>query len=150
MDDKRYMRLALGLAAQAAAMDEVPVGAVIVGLDGSVIGEGYNNKENSRDATCHAEINAIRTACRGLDSWRLTGATLYVTLEPCPMCAGAMVQARIKRLVYGADDPKAGAAGSAVNITSNPAFNHRLEVTAGVCEDECALLLKEYFAAKRR
>jgi len=150
MRDEYYMDLALKQAAMAAELDEAPVGAIIVSREGQIIGAGHNLKESRRDATLHAEMTAIRGACHLLNSWRLLGATIYVTLEPCPMCAGAMIQARLARLVYAAADPKAGAAGSLVDLLRFPAFNHQLEVISGVKEKEAAQLLKEFFRHKRK
>ncbi|MCR4962324.1 MAG: tRNA adenosine(34) deaminase TadA [Firmicutes bacterium] len=138
------------LEAQAAAdIAEVPVGAVVV-KDGRIIGRGHNRKETGKDATLHAEMIAIRQACACLGGWRLPGAALYVTLEPCPMCAGALVQARVARLVYAAPDPKSGACGSVMNICEHPALNHRLIVEGGLEEERAALLLKQFFRQKRQ
>lgn len=147
--DERFMREALSEARRAFDLDEVPVGAVVV-YEGSIIGRGHNQKETSQDPTCHAEMVAIREASGRLGQWRLSGTTMYVTLEPCPMCAGALVQARVDRLVFGALDPKAGACGSIVNLVREPRFNHRMEVTSGVLGDQCAALLKEFFARLRQ
>ena len=143
------MRLALAQAEQSAARDEVPVGCVIV-QDGIVVGRGHNLTEGLQDATAHAEIVAIGAASGTLGSWRLTDCTLYVTLEPCAMCAGAMILARIGRLVYGARDPKAGACGSVLDVIHEPRLNHRVPVTAGVLEYDCGEILKEFFRRKRR
>ncbi|SHM72263.1 tRNA(adenine34) deaminase [Caldanaerovirga acetigignens] len=129
-------------------IDEVPVGAVIV-KDGSIIARAYNTREMSQDATAHAEILAIKKACEAMGSWRLIGCTLYVTLEPCPMCAGAIILARLDRVVFGAWDPKAGAAGSVVNLFEVERFNHHPEVISGVLAEECGALLKEFFRQKR-
>jgi len=148
-DDIFYMRQALELARLAAEQDEVPVGAVIV-ADGRVVGSGYNCRESGRDATLHAEMIAIRAACAEMGGWRLPRSTIYVSLEPCPMCAGAMVQARVERLVYAAPDPKAGAAGTLLDIVRCPELNHQLEVTGGVLAEEAAALLRRFFAAKRQ
>ncbi len=147
--DHYYMGLGLEQARLAAARQEVPVGAVVV-CGGQVVGLGFNRKETEKDATLHGEMIAIRQACQALGGWRLPDSTLYVTLEPCPMCAGAMVQARITRLVYGAPDPKSGAAGSLLNIVADPRFNHRLQVTAGVREAEAAALLRDFFHQRRQ
>ena len=147
--DEEYMALALAEAAIAAEEDETPVGAIIV-ANGKIIGRGHNLRESGKDATLHAEMIAIREACKNLGGWRLPGATIYVTLEPCPMCAGAMVQARIERLVYGAADPKSGAAGSVIDLVRMDALNHQMEVVAGILADESAALLKSFFAAKRK
>lgn len=146
--DEYYMQQALALAEQAASEDEVPVGAIVV-VEGEIIGRGYNQRESGRDATLHAEMIALREACAALSGWRLPAATLYVTLEPCPMCAGAMVNARVPRLVFGAYDPKAGASGSVLDITDCAQLNHRLLVTGGVLAKESAELLKGFFAKKR-
>lgn len=139
---------AIALARAAAADGEVPVGAVVL-HEGVVVGRGANRREGARDPTAHAEILAIREAARTLGRWRLTGATLVVTLEPCAMCAGAMVLGRIDRLVYGAVDPKAGAAGSLMNLCADPRLNHRMEVVAGVRAAECGALLQEFFRSRR-
>jgi len=147
-DDEEGMRAALREAERAAENDEVPVGCVIV-HDGLVIGRGRNQVETLQDATAHAEIVAIGAASEAIGGWRLTDCTLYVTLEPCAMCAGAMVLARVGRLVYGAPDPKAGACGSVLNVIHEPRLNHRVEVTAGVLAEACGELLRRFFAAKR-
>jgi tRNA(adenine34) deaminase len=147
--DEYFMRLALREADRALAHDDVPVGAVVV-LDGEVIGVGHNERELREDPTSHAETLAIREAARALGSWRLLGTTLYVTLEPCAMCAGAMVQARVTRLVFGTLDPKAGAVGSLYNLVEEPRHNHRLQVTSGILADDCRLLLKTFFGALRQ
>ena len=146
--DAQFMREALALARQAEAAGEVPVGAVLV-KDGVVVGSGWNHPIGTQDPTAHAEIAALRAAAQALGNYRLMDTTLYVTLEPCSMCAGALVHERVKRLVYGAADPKAGAAGSVFDIVRAPALNHRLEVDGGVLADECALLLKGFFAQRR-
>lgn len=145
---EHFMREALVEARSAFEKEEVPVGAVIV-MNGTIIGRGHNLKETSSDPTCHAEMVAIREAARYLGSWRLSGATMYVTLEPCPMCAGALIQARVDRLVFGCFDPKAGACGSLLNLAQDPRFNHRLEVISGVLEEECRSLLKGFFQRLR-
>lgn len=142
------MRRALALAQQAAAIGEVPVGAVAV-VDGRVIGEGYNRKESDQDPTAHAEMIALRQAADSLKSWRLIGVTLYATLEPCPMCAGAMIQGRLERLVYGARDARFGADGTIVDVLGEPRFNHRVRVTAGVLEEDAAALLQQFFRQLR-
>jgi tRNA(adenine34) deaminase len=140
---------ALQLAEQAASEDEVPVGAVVV--HGSrVIGVGYNQREALSDPTAHAEMIAITQAATALADWRLEDCTLYVTLEPCPMCAGAIVQARIPRVVYGARDPKAGAVDSLFRLLDDPRLNHRASITGGVLAEQCGWLLSEFFAAKRK
>lgn len=146
--DEGFMRRALELARAAEAAGEVPVGAVIV-RDGRIIGEGSNRPIGTHDPTAHAEMIALRAAAAVSDSYRLTGTTLYVTLEPCAMCAGAMVHARVQRLVYAATDPRAGAAGSIFNVVQNPALNHRIDCEAGVLGDECAAMLRGFFAARR-
>jgi tRNA(adenine34) deaminase len=146
--DEAFMQRALELAAQAASLGEVPVGAVAV-KDGVVVGEGLNRRELDRDPFSHAELNAMRRAAERLGVWRLTGVTVYVTLEPCAMCAGAMVQGRVDRLVFGASDPKAGAVGSLYDLTRDSRHNHRLEVTSGVLAAECSDVLKRFFKALR-
>ncbi|MFI5371460.1 MAG: tRNA adenosine(34) deaminase TadA [Candidatus Eisenbacteria bacterium] len=147
-DDEQGMRAALREAERSASIDEVPVGCVIV-HDGMVIGRGHNQVESLKDATAHAEIVAIGAASTAIDGWRLNDCTLYVTLEPCAMCAGAIVLARVPRLVYGAADPKAGACGSVLDVIHERRLNHRVEVTAGVLAEECGALLKDFFAGKR-
>lgn len=144
MNDETFMHRALLEAKKAYLKGEVPVGAVIT-LDGQVIARAHNRREELQDPTAHAEILAIREAAAKLRSWRLVGATIYVTLEPCPMCAGALVLARIGRLVYGAADPKSGAAGSVMNLVNHEVLNHRVSVTSGILEDECSALLKQFF-----
>jgi tRNA(adenine34) deaminase len=148
-DDERFMREALALGQQAAEDGEVPVGCVIV-HSGKIIARGHNQRELLQDPTAHAEMIAITQAAAALGSWRLEDTTLYVTLEPCPMCAGAIIQARIPRVVYGADDPKAGAAGSVVDIFGAGLFNHDVEVIAGVLADESARLLSDFFRDLRQ
>ena len=143
------MRLALGQAAEARRRGEVPVGAVVV-LDGQVVGEGSNQPIAAYDATAHAEIVAIRAAGARVGNYRLTGATLYVTIEPCQMCVGAMVHARIARLVYGTREPKAGAIESAMRAHEHPALNHRIEAVGGVLDAECRALIQEFFADRRQ
>jgi len=149
MEDHRWMGEALAEAAAAGDMGEVPIGAVIVRY-GAVIGRGHNLRETDKDPTLHAEMIAIRDAARHLGGWRLSGSTLYVTIEPCPMCAGAILMARIDRVVYGAADPKAGCAGSLYDLLTDERFNHRVEVTAGVREAECGTVIREFFQDKRR
>ena len=146
--DEKFMRQALALAAEAAAEGEVPVGAVIV-KDGEVIATGRNRREIGKQALAHAEIEAIANACAALGGWRLFGCTLYVTLEPCPMCAGAVINARIDRVVYGAPDPKAGSCGSLTDLFALP-YNHQPQVQRGVLEAECAAVLKEFFRSLRK
>ena len=142
------MKLALEEAAKAARQGEVPIGAVLV-KEGVIVAADHNRREQLGDATAHAELLVIRQAGRLLGGWRLSGTTLYVTLEPCPMCAGALVQARVDRLVYGAADPKGGAAGTLYNIVRDERLNHRLSVTAGILENECASLLQDFFRSRR-
>jgi tRNA(adenine34) deaminase len=148
MNWEEPMREALALAREAAERGEVPVGAVVV-LEGRIVGRGANARESARDPTAHAELLAIQDAARTLGRWRLSGATLVVTLEPCAMCAGAMVLARIDRLVLGASDPKAGAAGSLMDLTADPRLNHRFPVERGVLAEEAAELLRAFFRARR-
>ena len=143
------MRLALDEAALALAHDDVPIGAVVVGADGSVLSVGHNERELSGDPTAHAEVLALRRAATAVGSWRLEGCTLVVTLEPCTMCAGALVLSRVDRLVYGAADPKAGAVGSLWDAVRDRRLNHRPEVVSGVLADECGELLREFFATQR-
>ena len=147
--DEDYMAEALRLASQAMELDEVPVGAVIV-RGGRIIGRAYNQREMLNDPTAHAEMIAITQAAQEVGGWRLEGCTMYVTLEPCAMCAGAMVLARLPRLVYGAKDPKAGAVGSLYDIPRDGRLNHVVDVTAGVLEAECGEILSEFFRRKRK
>ena len=147
-DDTHYMERALAQARQAAVVGEVPVGAVLI-RDGSVLAEAHNLIESTPDATAHAEMLVLREAARQLQSWRLEGVTLYVTLEPCPMCAGAMVLARIDRLVYAAPDPKKGAVDSVYDVLRHPANNHRIEVSSGLLSEPAGQLLREFFGARR-
>ncbi len=147
--DADYMQRALVLARAAAAQGEVPVGALVV-RGSEIIGEGANRPIGQHDPSAHAEIEALRAAGRALGDYRLTGATLYVTLEPCIMCASAIVHARIDRVVFGAWDPKAGAAGSIADVFAIPQLNHRVDVFGGVLAEECATLLSEFFRARRR
>ncbi len=144
---EEYMRLALQLAEQAAAEGEVPVGAVVV-RDGEVIGTGRNRREKNKNALAHAELEAIDAACRHLGGWRLFGCELYVTLEPCAMCAGAIINARIDRVIQGASDPKAGSCGSLVDLFALP-YNHRPELITGVLEEECRSQLQAFFRTLR-
>lgn len=148
MDDEAFMRRALALARRAAEEGEVPVGAVLV-ADGRIVGEGWNRPISSRDPTSHAETEAIRAAARMLGNYRFSGATLFVTLEPCAMCAGAILHARIGRVVFGAPDPKTGAAGSVVNLFADARLNHHASVQGGVLAEECGALLRAFFAARR-
>lgn len=149
MEDEKYMRRALELAKQAAAEEETPIGAVIV-YDGRIIGEGYNKRNQRGNPLCHAEIEAINQASDLIGDWRLEECTMYVTLEPCPMCAGAIVQARIPRVVLGAMNPKAGCAGSIMNLLQEERFNHQVQVERGVLEEESRQLMQEFFADLRR
>jgi len=146
--DRQFMSRALELAREAAGRGEVPVGAVLV-KDGQIIAEASNQPIGLNDPSAHAEILALRRGGECLGNYRLPGTTLYVTLEPCPMCAGAMVHARVARLVFGAADPRTGAAGSVLNIADHPALNHRMAVVTGVCAAEAGQLLKDFFAARR-
>ncbi len=148
VDDAEAMGLALAEARRAGAAGEVPVGAVVI-AGGQVIAAAGNQRETDRDPTAHAEILALRQAAASLGSWRLSDATLYVTLEPCPMCAGALVAGRVGRLVFGAPDPKAGACGSLYNLCVDPRLNHELPVVSGVREAECAAVLRQWFAGRR-
>ncbi|WP_038674682.1 tRNA adenosine(34) deaminase TadA [Pelosinus sp. UFO1] len=149
LDDNYFMGLALSEAQKAYDIGEVPIGSVLV-LDGQVVATGHNMREIWHDATAHAEMIAIREACEKLGRWRLTGLTLYATIEPCPMCAGALVMSRVDRLVYGSVDVKAGAIDSIFNIAQNEALNHRMVVTSGVRADECAEIMKKFFRERRR
>jgi tRNA(adenine34) deaminase len=148
MNSEQAMAEALSLAREAAAAGEVPVGACAL-FEGRVVGRGRNRRETDKDPTAHAELLAIQAAARALGRWRLTGVTLVSTLEPCAMCAGALVLARVDRLIYGASDPKAGAAGSVLDLAQDPRLNHRFPVEKGVLADECGALLKEFFLARR-
>jgi tRNA(adenine34) deaminase len=148
VDDAAAMELALAEARKAGARGEVPVGAVVA-VDDRVIGAAGNRRQASNDPTAHAEILALRQAASELGTWRLSGATVYVTLEPCPMCAGALVAARVDRLVFGAVDAKAGACGSLYNLCVDPRLNHEIEVVPGMSSTECAELLSAWFAARR-
>ncbi|SEJ87019.1 tRNA(adenine34) deaminase [Bhargavaea ginsengi] len=146
--DRQFMEQAILEAKKAEAIGEVPIGAVIV-LDGKVIAAAHNLREQDQEATAHAELAAITEACRKTGSWRLEDTTLYVTLEPCPMCAGAILQSRIPRVVYGARDPKAGCVDSLYRLLDDPRFNHRCEVTDGVLGEECGALLTNFFRGIR-
>jgi tRNA(adenine34) deaminase len=146
--DEHFMRLALREAQRALAHDDVPVGAVVAHGD-EVIGAGHNERELRQDPTAHAEILALREAAAHLGSWRILGSVLYVTLEPCAMCAGAIVLGRVDRVVYGTADPKAGAAGSVMDVLAEPRFNHRPLVEGGLLREECAALLVDFFASRR-
>ena len=146
--DDSWMELALKLARDAAAMGEVPVGALVV-KDGEILGQGQNRNLIDADPTAHAEIIALRQAALRAGNHRLVGAVMFATIEPCAMCAGAMVHARLARLVYGASDPKAGAAGSVLQVINHPRLNHQMAVTSGVLADKCSAILQEFFKAKR-
>jgi tRNA(adenine34) deaminase len=148
MSDEEFMRLAISEAERALEHDDVPIGAVVV-RDGEVIGAGRNERELDQDPTAHAEILALRAAARAVGHWRVLHSTLYVTLEPCAMCAGAIVLARVPRVVFGTVDPKAGAAGSVLDVLGEPRLNHRPEVVGGVLAEPCAALLREFFARRR-
>lgn len=148
MDNEYFMDQAIALAREAAQEGEVPVGAVVV-LGDRIVGTGRNRREKSKNALAHAEIEAINEACRTLGGWRLWQCDMYVTLEPCPMCTGAIINSRIKRLIYGASDNKAGSCGSVVNLFELP-YNHKPEIVSGVKKDECAGLLSEFFKALRK
>ncbi|HEX2466561.1 MAG TPA: tRNA adenosine(34) deaminase TadA [Thermoanaerobaculia bacterium] len=150
MDDLRWMAEALVEARRAAELGEVPVGAVVVDGAGEIVSRAHNTKETNGDPLGHAEILALRQASVLLGGWRLSGCTLYVTLEPCAMCAGALVHSRVERLVFGTEDPKAGFCGSLGNLVQDPRLNHRIEVTSGVMREECATMLKGFFAALRQ
>ncbi len=147
-DHTHYMRHALKLAQQAAALGEVPVGALVV-LDDEIIGEGFNNPIAACDPSAHAEINALRSAAQRLGNYRLAGANLYVTIEPCTMCAGALIHARIAQVIYGAPEPRAGALVSSTDVLANPGLNHRPQVLAGVLAADCAALVQNFFRARR-
>jgi tRNA(adenine34) deaminase len=146
---EKFMKEAIKLAKKAAALDEVPVGCVIV-KDGKIIAKGYNKKEQTNNAVRHAEIEAITKASKKLGNWYLENCDLYVTLEPCPMCAGAMLNARISNLYFGALEPKSGACGSVIDLLSNKSFNHKVNFLGGIMEEECALLLTTFFKNKRK
>ncbi|WP_289139998.1 tRNA adenosine(34) deaminase TadA [uncultured Brevibacillus sp.] len=149
VEHEKFMMAAIEEAGKAAAIGEVPIGAVIV-RNGEIVGRGYNLRETQKDPTLHAEMIAIREASEKLGGWRLIGCTLYVTLEPCPMCAGAIVQSRIEQVVYGARDPKAGCAGTLMNLLEEPRFNHQVPVMEGVLAEECAQMLKNFFRGLRK
>ncbi|MCD8120120.1 MAG: tRNA adenosine(34) deaminase TadA [Lachnospiraceae bacterium] len=149
MGNKFYMREAIRLAKKAEANGDVPIGCVIV-QDDRIIGRGYNRRMKDKDATSHAEIAAIRSACRATGDWRLDGCEMYVTLEPCQMCAGAIVQARIKKIYIGCMNPKAGCAGSVLNLLEVDRFNHQAEIEQGMLEEECSALMKNFFVRLRK
>ena len=146
--DEKFMRAALKEAEKARAIDEVPVGAVLV-KDNKIVARAFNLRETKLDPTCHAEVLAIKKACKKEKSWRLEGFSLYVTIEPCPMCAGTILASRISRVVYGAKDPKGGSLGSSFNLFEVPNINHHPEVLGGVLEEECSKIIKDYFKNKR-
>jgi tRNA(adenine34) deaminase len=148
-DDFLFMKLAIEEAKKAEAIKEVPIGALIV-KDGNIIAAAYNLRESDQRAVAHAELLAIDEACKKLNTWRLTGCTLYVTLEPCPMCAGAIIQSRVERVVFGASDPKAGCVGSIYNLLTEPKFNHQCEIVEGVMAKECGELLTNFFRDLRK
>jgi tRNA(adenine34) deaminase len=148
-EDIRFMRQALGEARRAVREEEAPVGAVVV-LNGRVVARAHNRPLHLNDPTAHAEILVLRRAARRLGNYRLTGCSLYVTIEPCAMCAGAIVHARLRRVVFGARDPKAGAGGSALTVLNHPKLNHRVETVHGVLEEDCASILKEFFRRRRK
>ena len=147
--DLLFMKEALELAKTAKTMGEVPVGAVVVDCEGKIISSGYNLRENKKSATAHAELIAIENACESIGSWRLSGCTLYVTLEPCPMCAGAIVNSRIERVVFGAYDMQAGCCGTLLNFNAYP-FNHAFKIEGGVLEEDCKKILVDFFEKKRK
>lgn len=147
--DEKYMREAIKQARKAAKIDEVPIGCVIV-YDDKIIARGYNRRNTDKSTLAHAEIIAIRKAAKVIGDWRLEDCTMYITLEPCPMCAGAIVQARIPRVVVGAMNPKAGCAGSVINLLQMDGFNHKAELTAGVLVDECRTMLQDFFKEMRK
>ncbi len=147
MTDWEIMNRALALAAKASELDDVPVGAVVV-RDGEIVGEGYNRRESGKSAVAHAEVEAIQSACRRLGRWRLSDCEIYVTLEPCPMCTGAIINSRLSRVTFGAYDYKAGSMGSVVNLCDLP-YNHKPEIIGGFMEEECAGLLSAFFAELR-
>lgn len=149
MTDEEYMHLALEQARLAESIDEVPIGAIVV-YNGEVIAKACNLRESTRDPAGHAEFLALKKAAEALDAWRLSGCTVYVTLEPCIMCAGLMHQSRIDRCVYGARDPKAGALGTLYSINADERLNHTFEITSGVCEKDCAQILSDFFSKKRK
>jgi tRNA(adenine34) deaminase len=149
MTDNDFMQIALDLAQQAGAAGEVPVGAIVV-KDGEIIGRGSNAPITTHDPTAHAEIRAMRDAAQHLGNYRLVGCTLYVTLEPCAMCTGAIQHARIAKLIYGASDPKTGACGSIVNLMAEPKLNHHTEISGGILATECGALLTSFFSARRK
>lgn len=148
-NDEDWIRYAMTLAQRAEALGEVPVGAVVVDNEGQLLGEGWNTPISTHDPSAHAEMNAIRAAALSRNNYRVTDATLYVTLEPCPMCAGLLVHSRIRRVVFGAFDEKTGAAGTVMDLTSHPALNHQLVVTGGILAEQCATQLSMFFKRRR-
>jgi len=148
IQEEKYMREAIRQARKAEALREVPIGCIIV-FDGKIIGRGYNRRTVDKNVLAHAELTAIRKACKKIGDWRLEGCTMYVTLEPCPMCAGAIVQARIPRVVIGCMNPKAGCAGSVLDLFHEPGFNHQVEMETGLLGEECSQLLKKFFKELR-
>ena len=148
-EQEKYMREAIRQAKKAWALDEVPIGCVIV-FDGKIIARGYNRRNTDRYTLSHAELNAIKKASKKLGDWRLEGCTMYVTLEPCQMCAGAIVQARIDEVVIGSMNPKAGCAGSVLNLLDIPQFNHQVKITRGILQEECSALLSDFFRELRK
>ena len=148
-DDEKYMRAAIREAKKAYALGEVPIGCVIV-FEGKIIGRGYNRRIADKTVLSHAEINAIKKACKKMGDWRLEGCTMYITLEPCPMCAGAIVQARIPKVLIGSMNPKAGCAGSVMNLLDEKGFNHQVETEIGILGEECSGMLKEFFRELRK
>ena len=147
--DEKFMKAAIQQAKKAGAIDEVPIGCVIV-YEGRIIAKGYNRRNKDANTLSHAELNAIRKASKKMGDWRLEGAVMYVTLEPCQMCAGAIVQSRLDRVVIGAMNPKAGCCGSVLNLLKVPAFNHQVEIESGVLEEECSLMLSDFFRKLRQ
>ena len=147
-EDKKFMKEAIKEANKALLIDEVPVGCVIV-HNNKIIARGYNKREKEQDSTSHAEINAIRKASKKINNWRLCDMDIYVTVEPCIMCAGAIMWSRFRRVIYGAKDPKGGALGTSINVFNTPNINHHPEIISGVLEEECAAIIKNYFKAKR-
>ncbi len=147
-EDQKFMKEAIRQAKKAYALEEAPIGCVIV-LDGKIIARGYNRRNTDKNTLAHAELNAIRKASRKLGDWRLDGCAMYVTLEPCPMCAGAIVQSRIQRVVMGCRNPKAGCAGSVMNLLQAPGLNHRAEIAEGIFEEECSELMRRFFRELR-
>ena len=148
--DEEYMQLALIEAQKAYDLGEIPIGAILVDEGGAIVASGHNLRESNHDATAHAEIEVIQQACSQLARWRLSGLTIYVTIEPCAMCAGALVNSRVSRLVYGSPDSKAGGVESIFNIVNHRLLNHRMEVTAGVMAEECRQIMKDFFAMRRK